>query len=188
MIGVQYFKGAEIKTMSAMHDLRAMYEKTLKCTAWVFRNGTDAHGSFQFYPRRARMSDLHVMALAIAVKSACMDSENRLCSKLRTNYRSRFPELIDRTRFTRRRRQLQICFAELTKRISMTLWVDSSNLIVDSMPCPVVKNCRERASHYVKKTRSMYRGKGTPRWTRNSSLATNCEYSRASTVYSRTCR
>jgi hypothetical protein len=188
MIDVQHSKGAKIKTMSAMHDLRAMYEKTLEYAAEVFRNDTDANGNFQFYPRRARMSDLHVMALAIAAESACIDSENWLFSKLRTDYRSRFPELIDRTRFNRRRRQLQVRIVELTKRISMTLGVDSSILIVDSMPFPVVKNSREQASHYVRKTQAMRRGKGTPRWTRSSSLATNCTYSRASTVYSRTCR
>ena len=34
---------------------------------------------------------------------------------------------------------------ELTKQISMTLGVDSSILIVDSMPCPVAKNSRERS-------------------------------------------
>jgi len=145
MIDFQYFKGAKIKTMSAMHDLRAMYEKTLEYAAEVFRNDTDANGNFQFYPRRARMSDLHVMALAIASESACINGENWLFSKLRTDYRSRFPELIDRTRFNRRRRQLQVRIVELTKRISMTLGVDSNILIVDSMPCPVVKNSRERS-------------------------------------------
>ena len=91
------------------------------------------------------MRDLHVMALAIAPESACIDRENWLFSKLRTDYRSRFPELIDRTRFNRRRRQLQVRIVELTKRISMTFGVDSSILIVDSMPCPVVKNSRERS-------------------------------------------
>jgi hypothetical protein len=102
MIDFQYFKDAKIKTMSAIHGLRAMYEKTLEHAAEVFRNDTDANGNFQFYPRSARMRDLHVMALAIASESACIDSENWLFSKLRTDYRSRFPELIDRTRFNRR--------------------------------------------------------------------------------------
>ena len=55
--------------MSAMRDLRAMYEKTLEYAAEVFRNDTDANGNFQFYPRRARVSDLHVMALAIVAES-----------------------------------------------------------------------------------------------------------------------
>ena len=89
-----------------MQALIAICEKTLEYAAEVFRNDTDANGNFQFYPRRARVSDLHVMALAIAAESACIDSEIWLFSKLRTDYRSRFPELIDRTRFNRRRHQL----------------------------------------------------------------------------------
>lgn len=144
-IDIQYFKGAKIKTLSAMHDLRAMYEKTLEYATEMFKNDTDDKGNFQFYPRKAKMSDLQVMALAIAAESACIDSENWLYSKLRTDYRSRFPELIDRTRFNRRRRQLQERIVELTKRLSMTLGVETGMLIVDSMPCPVVKNSRERS-------------------------------------------
>ncbi len=128
-----------------MRNQRAMYEKTHEYAAEVFRNDTDANGNFQFYPRRARVSDLYVMALAIAAEYACIDSENWLFSKLRTDYSGRFPELIDRTRFNRRRLQLQVRIVELTKRISMTLGVDSSILFVDSMPCPVAKNSRERS-------------------------------------------
>ena len=85
-----------------MHDLREMYEKTLEYAAEVFRNDTDDNGHFQVYPRMARMSDLQVMALAIAAESACIDSESWLFRKLRTDYRSRFLELIHRTRFNRR--------------------------------------------------------------------------------------
>lgn len=121
-----------------MHDLRAMYEKTLEYAKEMFENDTDDNGNFQFYPRKAKMSDLQVIALAVAAESACIDSENWLYSKLRTDYRASFPELIDRTRFNRRRRQLQERIVELTKRLSMTL-------IVDSMPCPIVKNSRERS-------------------------------------------
>ena len=80
-IDAQYFKGAKIKTMSAMHDLRAMYEKTLEYAAEVFRNDTVDNGNFQFYPRRTRMGDL--IALAIAAESAWIESENLLFSKLR---------------------------------------------------------------------------------------------------------
>lgn len=145
IIDIQYFKGAKIKTLSAMHDLRAMYEKTLEYAKEMFENDTDDTGNFQFYPRKAKMSDLQVIALAVAAESACIDSENWLYSKLRTDYRTSFPELIDRTRFNRRRRQLQERIVELTKRLSMTLGVESSIMIVDSMPCPIVKNSRERS-------------------------------------------
>ncbi len=86
IIDFQYFAVAKTKTMSARHDLSLMYEKTLDYAAEVFRNDTDDNGSFQFYARRAWMSDLHVMALAIAAESACIDSENWFFSKLRIDY------------------------------------------------------------------------------------------------------
>ena len=145
IVDIQYFKGSKIKTLSAMHDLRAMYEKTLEYAIEMFENDTDDNGNFQFYPRKAKMSDLQVIALAVAAESVCIDSENWLYSKLRTDYRTSFPELIDRTGFNRRRRQLQERIVELTKRLSMTLGVESSIMIVDSMPCPIVKNSRERS-------------------------------------------
>jgi hypothetical protein len=71
-----------------------MYEKTLQCTSEVFRNGTDDNGSFQVYLRRAWMSDLHDVARAIAADSVCIDGENWLFSILRTDDRSRFPEVV----------------------------------------------------------------------------------------------
>ncbi len=85
MIVFQCFKCAKSRTMSAMHDLRSMYEMTLEPAAEVLRNDADANGNFQLYPRRAWMSDSHGMALVIAAESACIDSENWLFSKLRTD-------------------------------------------------------------------------------------------------------
>jgi hypothetical protein len=83
--------------MRTAHDLRAKCEKTLEYAAEVFRNDTDDNGHFQFLPRKFRMIDLQVIAHAIAAESACIDSENGSFRKLRTDYRSRFSEPIDRT-------------------------------------------------------------------------------------------
>jgi hypothetical protein len=44
----QYFKGVKIKPISAIHDLRAMYEMTLEYAAEVFRNDIDDNVEFQF--------------------------------------------------------------------------------------------------------------------------------------------
>lgn len=160
IIDIQYFKGVKIKTLSAMHDLRTRYEKTLEYAKEMFENDTDDNGNFQFYPRKAKMSDLQVIALAVTAESACIASENWLYSKLRTDYRASFPELIDRTRFNRRRRQLQERIVELTKRLSMTFGVESSVMIVDSMPCPIVKNSRERSFTICKEDAVDAPGKG----------------------------
>ena len=106
-----------------MNDLRKIYEKSLEYAVEVFKNVTDDEGSFQMFLTQLRTSHLQVMALAIAAKSACVDSENWSFSKLYMDYRSRFPKLIDRTRFNPRRRQLQVRM-ELTMRVLMTLGVD----------------------------------------------------------------
>ena len=106
------------------------------------------------------MTDLQVIALDVSSESACIDSENLLFSKLRTDFRSRFPEDIDRNRFNRRRRLLQPFIVELTKWISMTMGVSSDISIVDSMPCPIVKNSREPSLDLKKNTRPMPLGKG----------------------------
>ena len=133
-----------------MHDLRAMYEKTLEITKEMFADDTDENGNFSFYPRKPKMSDLQIIALAVSSESACINSENLLFSKLNTDFKDRFPELIDRTRFNRRRRMLRPYFLEMTKRLSMTMGVDSQIDIVDSMPCPIVKNSREKSFRICK--------------------------------------
>jgi hypothetical protein len=47
IVDIQYFKGAKIKTLSAMHDLRAMSEKTLEYAIEMFENDTDVNSNSQ---------------------------------------------------------------------------------------------------------------------------------------------
>jgi hypothetical protein len=144
-IDCHIFKVLNQKNNSAMHDLKAMYEKTLDIAKEMFADRVNECGDFTFKPRPAKMSDLQVISLAVAAESASIDSENWLFSKLRTDYKSELPELIDRSRFNRRRRLLSDHILELTKRISISLNIDSGIDLVDSMPCPIVKNSRERS-------------------------------------------
>lgn len=141
---IQYFKVENNKILNAMHDLKAMYDKTLEFVTEIFEDDVDSDGNFRFFPRKSKMSDLDIIALAICSESAGIDSERWLFSKLKTDYKSAFPSLIDRTRFNRRRRMLSDQISEMTKRSGMTMGVDSDIHIVDSVPCPIVKNSRER--------------------------------------------
>ncbi len=76
------------------------------------------------------------------MESLGIDSENLLWSKLNTDYANDFPNLIDRTRFNRRRR-LQPYIVEIQSNISQKLSGESDTLIVDSVPVPIVKLARE---------------------------------------------
>jgi len=122
-----------------------MYEKPLEIAQEVFHEDVNERGDFNYKPRPSKMTDLQVIALAVSSESACIDRENLLFIKLHTDFKSRFPELIGQSRFNRRRRLLQPFIVDLTKRISMTIGVSSEINIVDSMPCPIVKNSRERS-------------------------------------------
>lgn len=128
-----------------MHDLIPMYNKNLTYLQEVFEDDVDQHGNFHKSPSRPKMSDLEVISLAVTAESASIDSENWLFSKLRTDYSAQFPNLIDRTRFNRRRRGLQSWITEFTSRLSITMGVESTIDIVDSMPCPIVRNAREKS-------------------------------------------
>lgn len=150
LIGNQYFRG--VKTNDTMHDLTAMYIQTLTCANEMFENDVNKQGNFRFAPRPPKMNDLQIIALSIVSESTGIDSETLLFSKLKTNYRDQFPELIDRTRFNRRRRALQCYILEFTKRMSMTIGIKSSIDLVDSVPCPVLKNSRERTYRICKES------------------------------------
>lgn len=143
-IGNEYFVVTTQQNPKPMHDLRSMYEKTLEYTKKMFEDDVDECFNFRSLPNPPRMNDLEVIALAVCAESASIDSENWLFSKLKTDYADRFPELIDRTRFNRRRRFLKDYILEFTKRISMNIGADESVNLVDSMPCPIVKNSREK--------------------------------------------
>ncbi|MFD1283268.1 IS982 family transposase, partial [Mesonia ostreae] len=90
-----------------MHDLHAICKKYLSLLKTSFEYTVDASDNFRSRPVTTRMSDLEVMALAVIGETTSIDSENLLFSKLRTDYAHLFPNLIDRTRFNRRRRGLQ---------------------------------------------------------------------------------
>ena len=68
-----------------MHDLRAMYEKALNIYQEQFGKEVTSEGNFWIAPCPAKMSDLQVIALAVAAESASIDIENLLFSKLRTD-------------------------------------------------------------------------------------------------------
>jgi hypothetical protein len=126
-----------------MHDLFAMYNKTYAIASEFFEDDVDENGNFQKSPRRPKMNDLQIIALAITTESACIDSENLLFSKLNCDYKERFGPLVHRTSFNRRRRKLAPQTMELIKRIAMVIDAKSDINIVDSMPWPIAKNSRE---------------------------------------------
>ncbi|GAA4316658.1 IS982 family transposase [Compostibacter hankyongensis] len=74
-----------------------------------------------------------------------IDSENLLWSKLKTDYADLFDNLIDRSRFNRRRRRLSPMIERVQHHVAERLDQLSQTMIVDSIPVPVVKLAREKS-------------------------------------------
>lgn len=133
-----------------MHDLRAMYEKTLEIAQSAFEDIADDDGNLLYRRVRPKMSDLGVIALAVVAEFASISSENWLLSKLNNDYKKHFPDLIHRSRFNRRRRDLCEHILEFNQYLARRVDDGSNVNLVDSMPCPVVKNSRERGFNICK--------------------------------------
>ena len=98
------------------------------------------------------MNDLEVVSLACCMEALGIDSEHLLWSKLKKDYASAFPNLIDRSRFNRRRKRLTPFIVQVQDYVSSKLGNESQAMIVDSIPVPVVKLAREKSFKAFKKT------------------------------------
>ncbi len=98
------------------------------------------------------MNDLEVVSLACCMEASSIDSENLLWSKLKKEYASVFPNLIDRSRFNRSRKRLTPFKLQVQDHISSKLENLSQAIIVDSIPVPVVKIAREKSFKAFRKS------------------------------------
>lgn len=134
-----------------MHNIRTNFNKFYGICKEFFEKEIDTKKNFQFYPVSPKMNDLKIVALSCCMEALSIDSENLLWSKLKTDYASLFPELIDRSRFNRRRKRLRPFIEKLQEKIGSSLQNLSGTMIIDSVPVPVVKMAREKRLKLLKK-------------------------------------
>lgn len=135
-----------------MHNIKTNFSKFYGICKELFKNDTGNEKNFQFYPMQPKMNDLEVVSLACCMEALSIDSENLLWSKLKKDYAPSFPNLIDRSRFNRRRKRLTPFILQVQDHISSRLENQSQTMIVDSIPVPVVKMAREKSFKAFRKS------------------------------------
>lgn len=143
-----------------MHNIRTNFRKFHEICKDLFQEEVHASGNFQFYPKAPKMTDLQIVALSLCMEALSIDSENLLWSKLKTDYATLFPKLIDRSRFNRRRKRLQPQIAQVQEIVSEKLEHMTKTMIIDSVPVPVVKLAREKSFKTFKQDYETSPGKG----------------------------
>ena len=92
--------------LTTMHGIRTSFCKFYGIGKELFKNETGNKKNFRFYPVPPKMNDLEVVSLACCMEALSIDSEHLLWNKLKKDYASVFPNLMDRSRFSRRRKRL----------------------------------------------------------------------------------
>lgn len=131
-----------------MHNLYTNYRKIRRITKELLSSMLTPSGNFRNYPVTPKMSDLDIISLACCMESLGIDSENNFWQKLKSDYADKFPNLIDRTRFNRRRKFLGEKIQSIQDTVARLVDTGNEYMIIDSLPIPVVKNAREK-SHKI---------------------------------------
>jgi hypothetical protein len=135
-----------------MHNIRTNFRKIYGICKELFDKEVDRDNNFQFYPVKPKMNDLEIVSLSCCMEALSIDLENLLWSKLKTDYASLFPNLIDRSRFNRRRRRLSGLIIRVQDHVSHRLENLSQIMVIDSIPVPVVKMAREKSHKSFKES------------------------------------
>ena len=125
-----------------MHNLKTNFDKILNITKSFFKGSIDSDGNYYSYPRKPKMSDVEIITLSLLGEAIGIDSENYLFGKIKSDHHQDFPNLIDRSRFNRRRKRLADLIARLNDQVSSFLNEGEDIYLVDSIPIPICKNAR----------------------------------------------
>jgi hypothetical protein len=122
-----------------MHDIKSNFDKILPIVNSFFKKmQIKRPGS------PPKFTDAEVVTLSLVSESLGIDSENLLFNKLKTEYRDAFPNLIDRSRYNRRRRKLGRIIERLRKYLAQQIVEYEDIFILDSMPIEVCKVARRK--------------------------------------------
>ena len=135
-----------------MHDLYTNYIKVRTQVSAALKENLVDGKNLRFYPNPPKMSDLEIISLSITAECLGIDSENLLWSKIKKDYPKCFPELIHRTRYNARRKNLQEWIIFCSDKWSEQMTSGGDTFIVDSIPIATCKICRENSSTICRKT------------------------------------
>ena len=127
-----------------MHNLKANFDKIMVIVKQSLDPLINKSGNFLKRGKKPNFSDIEVISLAITAEALSITSENLLFKKINSDYKSWFPNLIDRSQFNRRRRNLVPFIQKTQQVIAQKLTSGEDTFLIDSMPLPICKFSRSK--------------------------------------------
>ena len=131
-----------LKTIKSMHDIKANFDIILDTIKPLLKHLLDSGGNLPKRGAKPLMPDIEVVALSMTAEFLGIDSENNLFVRLGESYLDDFPNLPERSRFNRRRRNLAALFQEAQKILADRLLEGEDTFILDAKPMETVKFAR----------------------------------------------
>ena len=137
---------SHIKLFITMHNLKSNYDKFFQLINKNCYKMFVTEGNFKHYPNPPKMSDVSIISLSLCSEAIGVDSENYFWKKLQWDYQTDFPNLIDRSRFNRRKKRLACYIKQINEHLATLMSEGENTFIVDSVPIPVCHIAREKRS------------------------------------------
>ena len=126
-----------------MHNLTGNFHKILTIVKEKLNKSFDEHGNVKRKGPKPKFSDAEVIALNLTAECLMIDSENYLF-KLLSNYKHKFINLIDRSNYNRRKKNLFNYMETMRKYLAVSLCDGEDTFIIDSMPLAICKFSRAK--------------------------------------------
>lgn len=125
-----------------MHNLKTNFDKMLDICKQIGKEFTNEQGNMPRCGVVPRFSDLEIIALSLTSESLSIDSENLLFSKLESDYRGDFPNLISRRQYNDRRKYLFGLTDYIRKAMVKEIDEHEDVFSVDSKPVEICRISR----------------------------------------------
>ena len=127
-----------------MQNIRINFCKIIDVIKEIIRQETDAKGNYLRRRTKPRCRDIEVIALSLTAECLSIDSESLRFSKIDTEYRGEFSNLISRRRYNERRKLLFEKIEGTRKLMTARLIRQAAIFAIDSMPLEICKIAREK--------------------------------------------
>lgn len=135
-----------------MHNIKNTFDKFYKIISEILEDKINKQGNFTKPGAIPKFSDIEIITLSLASECLSIDSENHLFGKLKTEYETDFPNLIDRSQYNIRRRKLLNSIEYVRDKMATKLINQENIFIIDSMPVEVCKLSRSSRSRICKES------------------------------------
>ena len=129
-----------------MHNIVLNFTKILSIVKKNLIDVLDEHGNLTKPGNKPKFSDAEVITLSLLSEALMFDSEHYLFKVLNNNFRTAFPNLIDRSGYNRRRKHLNGLTERVWRSLVKELSFGEDTFVIDSMPIQSCKFSRAKRS------------------------------------------